>query len=93
MKALINEVYQCPMLPELKNHLLDDLGLSETDRRILESLMAHDADSNFHYDNTGIGRGKFERHLNIINRTVLPELVRMANDAERAKCSQNVGKI
>lgn len=85
MKQIINEIYQSPMRPELKAHLLE-LGFSADDKAILESLMSHDANSEFHYDNTGIGRGKFERRLNAINRVVFPELIRLANNA---LCMQN----
>lgn len=79
MKALINDIYQSALSAELKKHILNDLGFSEEDKAIIKSLMGYNADSNFHYDNTGIGRGKFERHLNNINRIVLPEIVRLAN--------------
>lgn len=79
MKQVVNEIYQAPMSRELKAHIVNDMGFSEEDRLILKSLMDYNADSNFHYDNTGIGRGKFERHLNNINRVVFPELVRIAN--------------
>lgn len=80
MKQIINEIYQSPMRPELKEHIMG-LGFNAEDRAILNSLMSHDADSNFHYDNTGVGRGKFERRLNSINRVVFPELIRLANYA------------
>lgn len=79
MKQLMNEIYQCPFSMELRNHILNDMGFSEEDKAIIKSLMNHNADSNFHYDNTGIGRGKFERKLNNINRIIFPELVRLAN--------------
>ena len=79
MKQLVNELYQCAISDGLKNHIINDLGFNEEDQAIIKSLMEHNADSNFHYDNTGIGRGKFERKLNTINRIVIPEIVRLAN--------------
>lgn len=79
MKQLVNEIYQNPMQPELKKHLLEDLGFNQEDKQILESLMDHDASSDFHYDNTGINRARFERRLNTINRVIFPELIRLAN--------------
>ncbi len=79
MKQLVNEIYQNPMRPELKAHLVNDLGFNGEDKTILLSLMDHDALSDFHYDNTGIGRARFERRLNSINRVVFSELVRLAN--------------
>ena len=79
MKQVINEVYQAPMSKELRSHILNDLGLSKDDQTILISLMDHNAESDFHYDNTGIGRGKFERRLNGINRVVFPELIRLSS--------------
>lgn len=79
MKQLVNDIYQCPFSDVLKNHIINDLGFNTEDKAIIKSLMEHNADSNFHYDNTGIGRGKFERKLNNINRIVFPELIRLAN--------------
>lgn len=78
MKQIVNELYQCPMNPELKNHLLN-LGFNSEDRAIIVSLMEHDAESEFHYQNTGMCKEKFERHLNRINRVVIPEIIRLAN--------------
>ena len=79
MKQLINELYQCAISDGLKNHIINDMGFNSEDKAIIKSLMEHNADSNFHYDNTGIGRGKFERKLNTINRIVIPEIIRLAN--------------
>lgn len=87
MKQVINEIYQSPMAPELRRHLLNDLGLSKEDRQIITSLMEHDAESDFHYYNTGIGRGKFERRLNSINRVIFPELVRLAGQQVKSQIS------
>lgn len=79
MKQIFNELYLCPFRPELKNHLLNDLGLSDDDKIILQSLMTYNGDSNFHYDNTGIPKERFERHLRNINLIVFPELIRLSN--------------
>lgn len=79
MKQLINDVYTSALCPELKGHILNDLGFGEEDQVIIKSLMEHNAPSGFHYDNTGIGRERFERRLNNINRVLLPEIVRLAN--------------
>ena len=79
MKQQINELYLCPFRPELKRHIMNDLGLSKEDRTIVESLMTYSGDSNFHYDNTGIPKEKFERHLRNINMVIIPELIRLSN--------------
>ena len=79
MKQLINDLYQCAISDALKQHIINDLGFNTEDKAIIKSLMEHNADSNFHYDNIGIGRGKFERKLNTINRIVIPEIIRLAN--------------
>lgn len=79
MNQIVNDIYQSAFSKELKHHLIYEMGFGEEDRRILISLMEHYGDSDFHYDNTGIGRGKFERRLNSINRVVFPELIRLAN--------------
>lgn len=79
MKQLVNELYQCAISDKLKDHIINDMGFNSEDKAIIKSLMEHNADSNFHYDNTGIGRGKFERRLNTINRIVIPEIIRLAN--------------
>lgn len=81
MKQITGELYQCAFAPELKNHILNDMGFNSEDQTILQSLMEHNAPSAFHYDNTGIGRERFERRLNSINRVILPELVRLANNS------------
>lgn len=78
MKQIINELYQCPMSPELKSHLLG-LGFNPDDQAIIISLMEHDAESEFHYENTGLCKEKFERHLNRINRIIIPEIIRLAD--------------
>lgn len=80
MKQQINELYLCPIRPELKQHLLHDLGLSKDDQTILESLMTYNGDSNFHYENTGIPKERFERKLRNINMVVIPELIRLSNN-------------
>lgn len=80
MKTLINEVYSMPMKPELRQHLLNDLGLSADDKVILESIMYKTGDSNFHYDNTGMTKEKFERRLRNINYYVFAELIRICNE-------------
>lgn len=79
MKQMVNDLYQSPIMPGLKMHIMNDLGFCEEDKKIIRSLMEHNADSNFHYDNTGINRERFERRLNNINRVVFPEIVRLAN--------------
>lgn len=70
------------MGPELRAHILN-LGFSAEDQTIIKSLMEHDAESAFHYDNTGLNREKFERHLNRINRVIIPEIIRLANIAAK----------
>lgn len=79
MKQLVNDIYTAPMSAELKSHILNDLGFGSEDKAIIKSLMDHNADSNYHYDNTGIGRERFERRLNSINRVILPEIIRLAS--------------
>lgn len=79
MNQVVNDIYQCAFSNGLKDHIVNDLGFNAEDKSIILSLMEHNADSDFHYYNTGIGRGKFERKLNAINRIVFPELVRLAN--------------
>lgn len=79
MQQIINEIYQCPMREPLREHLINDMGFSDEDKSIIRSLMYHNADSNFHYDNTGINKDKFERHLKHINRVLVPEVIRLAN--------------
>lgn len=79
MKQIINDLYKSAFKPGLKSHLVNEMGFSEEDRKIILSLMDYDGDSNFHYDNTGINKEKFERHLKNINRILIPELVRLAN--------------
>lgn len=79
MKQWINEVYNAPMSVNLKEHLLNDLGLSNDDKKILNSIIDHSGDSNFHYDNTGIPKERFDRKLININLTVFTELIRLSN--------------
>lgn len=79
MKQWINEVYNAPMSVNLKEHLLNDLGLSNDDKKILNSIIEHSGDSNFHYDNTGIPKERFDRKLININLTVFTELIRLSN--------------
>lgn len=79
MKQLVNDIYTAPMCPELRKHILNDMGFCDEDQAIIKSLMEHNADSNYHYDNTGIGRERFERRLNNINRVILPEIIRLAS--------------
>lgn len=79
MKNCINEIYNLPMSAQLKAHIMNDLGFSDMDKSILESLFTHSGDSNFHYDNTHIPKEKFERHLRNINNVVFAELVRLSN--------------
>lgn len=79
MKQWINEVYNSPMSVNLKEHLLNDLGLSNDDKKILNSIIEHSGDSNFHYDNTGIPKERFDRKLININLTVFTELIRLSN--------------
>lgn len=79
MKQIINELYLCPIRPELKAHLIQDLGLNQEDKKILESLMTYSGDSSFHYDNTGMPKEKFERRLRNINAVIIPELIRLSN--------------
>ena len=79
MKQIVGDLYHSAFKPGLKDHLVNGMGFSEEDKRIILSLMDHDGDSNFHYDNTGLCKEKFERHLKNINRILIPELVRLAN--------------
>lgn len=79
MKPQINEIYSMPMNSALRDHLINDLGFSEIDQKILRSIMYKDGDSNFHYDNTRIARDKFERRLRNINSVVFAELIRLSN--------------
>lgn len=79
MKQLINDIYSSPMSPELKRHILEDLGFNDEDKIILKSVIEHNAPSPYHYDATGINRERFERRLNNINRVVFPEIIRLAN--------------
>lgn len=79
MKQLVNDIYSSAMSPQLKDHLIHDLGFCEEDQAIIKSLMEHNASSDFHYTNTGISRARFERRLNNINRVLLPELIRLAS--------------
>lgn len=81
MKQIINDMYQCPMSQELQEYLFG--RFCEEDRSIIRSLREHNAPSTFHYDNTGICRERFERRLNSINRILLPELIRLANEEMR----------
>lgn len=80
MKNLVNELYNCPMSQKLKGHLLNDMGLSAEDKKIVSSLMEYSGDSNFHYDNTGIPKERFERRLRNINFTLISELIRLSNE-------------
>ena len=79
MKQWVNEVYNAPISVNLKEHLLNDLGLSSDDIKILLSVMEHSGDSNYHYDNTGIPKERFDRKLININLTVFTELIRLSN--------------
>ena len=58
MKQLINDLYQCAISDAIKQHIINDLGFNTEDKALIKSLMEHNADSNFHYDNTVIGSGK-----------------------------------
>jgi hypothetical protein len=79
MKQWLNEVYNSPISVSLKEHLLNDLGLSSDDKKILLSVIEHNGDSNYHYDNTGIPKERFDRKLININLTVFTELIRLSN--------------
>lgn len=85
MKQIINDVYSSAMSKQLKEYILNGLGFCEEDQTIIRSLMEHNAPSNYHYDNTGIGRERFERRLNNINRVLLPEIIRLANQQINSK--------
>lgn len=84
MKSYIGEMYY-DMSRELKEHLINEIGMSETDQRILKSIMYKSGDSQYHYDNTGIPRDKFERHLRRINIEVFSEITRLAKIGLKAK--------
>jgi hypothetical protein len=79
VKQWVNEVYNAPISVNLKEHLLNDLGLSSDDKKILCSMIEHNGDSNFHYDNTGIPKEKFDRKLINVNLAVFTELIRLSN--------------
>lgn len=79
MKNQINEIYNMPMCRELRSHLINDLGFCETDKSIITSLMFKSGNSDFHYCNTDLPRGKFERRLRNINNIVFAELINLAN--------------
>lgn len=66
------------MTKTLKDYILNDMGFSATDKSIITSLLEHDADSNFHYDNTKLPKVTFERHLKTINRAIITELLRLS---------------
>lgn len=85
MKSQLNEIYSMPMNRRLKDHLINDIGLSDMDKTIIRSLMSFDGDSNFHYENTGIPKEKFERHLRNINHAVFSELLRISNEQFTSK--------
>lgn len=79
MKSQINEIYS--MFPrKIKEHMLNKLGLSDMDKKILDSVMNYDGDSAFHYQNTNIPKEKFERHLKCINYAVFTELTRLSSE-------------
>jgi len=90
MKQITGELYQCAFTKELKDHITMDLGFNTEDQAIIKSLMEHNAPSSFHYDNTGIGRERFERRLNSINRIIIPELVRLANQAANQRQNNRI---
>lgn len=77
MKQRTNQFYQS-MPRELKEHLLNNLMLSDLDTEILKSIMTHDAESAFHSQNVGISDRKFDRHLLGINDNVMREITRLA---------------
>lgn len=78
MNPEINGFYQLPATKTLKDYILNDMGFSATDKSIITSLLEHDADSNFHYDNTKLPKVTFERHLKTINRAIIAELLRLS---------------
>lgn len=78
MNPEINGFYQLPMTKTLKDYILNDMGFSATDKSIIKSLLEHNADSNFHYDNTNLPKAVFERHLKVINRVIIAELLRLS---------------
>ena len=77
------------MTKTLKDYILSDMGFSATDKSIITSLLEHDADSNFHYDNTNLPKAVFERHLKVINR--IPA-IKFVNPVEKT-LSFNAGDI
>lgn len=77
MKQRTNQFYQ--RLPkELKTHILKNLMLSDLDKKILCSLMEHDAETAFHCQNVGITEKKLNRHLLDIHDNVLREIIRLS---------------
>lgn len=78
MKQKLNEMYLYPLPRRFKEHLRNDLGFNEYDKKIIDSLSTHSGDSNFHYDNTCIPKDKFEYRLGRINDRIFEELIRLA---------------
>lgn len=79
MKQRTNQFFYRAMPRKIKNHILNNMDFSETDLRIVKSLMQHDGSPEFHYQNTGLTKAKFERHLLDICDVVQAELLRLSN--------------
>lgn len=92
MKARINEMFQYPISKELENHILNDLGFKDDDKKIIKSLMYHSGSSNFHYDNTMIPHDKFEYRLKIITQVLFNEMMRLAKIGYEKEYKENINK-
>lgn len=84
MNQRTGQFYQL-MPRELKEHLFNNMMLSDLDTEILKSVMNHDAESAFHCQNVGISPRKFNRHMLDIHDNVLREITRLAMVGINAK--------
>lgn len=78
MKSRVNEAYRLPVSKELVEHISMNIGLTEDDLKIAKSLRGKSANSEWHYENTGLQRDVFERRLKRMNDVILSEFIRLA---------------
>lgn len=78
MRAYLNEIYQYLITDEMRNHMRNELHLSDDHKKIFDSLSRHSGNSDFHYCNTMIPRERFEYLLKCMSHRHVEELIRLA---------------
>jgi len=93
MKPLLNQIYQEPIPERLHRYLRDECGLNGDQKLVFDSLRNHEAESAFHYDNTGLPERKFNRALRSMAMTHAQRMLRLAAIGLAAQDAYKDGKL